>query len=264
MKSGLIVYSEIDYLRNIWFIDKCINELAKKNVSLIYMEEKMVLNYLSERSVDFVIYRARDWMILKQIQDQGIVCFNNYLVNQTANSKILTYAFLKENEIPCLASYLKLSAIKKFPCIMKKDNGHGGKEVHLISSKQEADDILLKYQDTYVYQEYYKNTGDIRLYVLNKQVVTAIKRSNATDFRSNYSLGGDIVAFNPNKEMKDIAIKIANLLDADYVGVDFLETENGYLVNEIEDPVGSRMVYQISDLDIINLFINCICQKLKI
>ena len=56
--------------------------------------------------------------------------------------------------------------------------------------------------------------------------------------------------------MVDAAVKIASLLKADLIGVDFLLTEDGYKIIEIEDPVGSRMVYKLKpELDIIKLFI---------
>ena len=58
--------------------------------------------------------------------------------------------------------------------------------------------------------------------------------------------------------MKDVAIKIAELLNADFIGVDFLLAEGGYKVIEIEDPVGSRMVYKTTDIDIISKYIDYI------
>ena len=55
--------------------------------------------------------------------------------------------------------------------------------------------------------------------------------------------------------MVDIAIKIAQLLEADYIGVDFLIKNGCFYLNEIEDPVGARMLYKASDIDALDLFI---------
>ena len=52
----------------------------------------------------------------------------------------------------------------------------------------------------------------------------------------------------------DTAIKIAELLDADYIGVDFLKVGDNWLVNEIEDPVGARMLFKASGIDAASLF----------
>ena len=55
--------------------------------------------------------------------------------------------------------------------------------------------------------------------------------------------------------MKDIAIKISEILDADYIGVDFIIYDKGFVVNEIEDPVGARMLLKANGVDAVSLFI---------
>ena len=262
MKSGLIIYNEVDYQRNIWFVNKCIDEFAKKNISLMYIEEKDVLNYLNGHTVSFVIYRGRDWTLLKRIKELGTVCFNKPFTNQVANDKYLTFSLLRENDIPCIESLLTIDEIKNYPCIMKSVDGHGGQEVFLINSKAEANDISKKYDKRFVYQEFCQNNGDVRLYLLNKKVLGAVKRSGGKDFRNNYSLGGDVSSYNPSREMKEAAEKIAKLLDADFIGIDFLISNEHFYVNEIEDPVGSRMLYKTSNIDIINLLVSFICERL--
>ena len=258
MKSGLIVYSEIDASKNKWFIQKCQEECSKKHISLVFKKEKETIDYINKNKVDFVIYRARNSELLKEIEDQGIRCFNNYFTNKTANDKFLTYQFLKENSFPCLDTFLNIDEAGSFPLVMKSRSGHGGTEVFLINNKEEAN----KTNDGYIYQRYIPNDGDVRLYVLNQQVIASIKRKSEQDFRNNYSLGGKVELFDAPKEMKAIALKISKLLDADYIGVDFLLTKDGYFVNEIEDPVGARMLYQTSDIDIVKLFIEDISKSI--
>lgn len=264
MKSGLIIYSDSDYRRNVWFVDKIINEFAKKDVSLLYIEEKDVLTYLNNSKVDFVIYRSRNWETVKQIEEMGIRCFNNSFTNHVSNDKSLTFELLNSNGVVCIHSFASLDGIKKFPCIMKSVDGHGGQEVFLINNKSEAKDISLKYKKRFVYQEYYKNSGDLRLYLLGKKVVAGVLRQNNKDFRSNYSLGGQVSAFVPPDEIQRIAEKISQIVDADFIGIDFLINDGRYLVNEIEDPVGSRMLYKTSQIDIVNLFVSYICLKIAI
>ena len=89
-----------------------------------------------------------------------------------------------------------------------------------------------------------------------------MKEKNNSDFRSNFSLGGEVKAYEPSQEMVDIAIKISKLLGATYIGVDFLIDGNQIYLNEIEDPVGARMLYKTSNIDIINLFIKEIKSQL--
>ncbi|NLB48601.1 MAG: alpha-L-glutamate ligase, partial [Erysipelotrichia bacterium] len=90
----------------------------------------------------------------------------------------------------------------------------------------------------------------------------SISRTNTKDFRHNYSLGGRVALFQPSEKLIQEAEAIAHHLNADYIGVDVLLVNEHHLFNEIEDPVGARMVYQVSDIDIISLFITFIKEVL--
>ena len=258
MKKGIIVYNKQDKELNQWFIDNCLNSLNNDNFSLFYKEEKEALDYINKNQVDFVIFRARDYELLNVIEARGIRCFNNALTNKIANNKYSTYQFLKEHGFPCLETFLDAKGLS-FPYVMKSVDGHGGSEVYLISSKEERKPDNKKY----IFQKYLPNNGDVRLYVLNGKIIGAVKRSNKQDFRSNFSLGGEVEAYEPSKEMTEIALKISRLLKSDYIGVDFIISDKEFVVNEIEDPVGARMLFKVSGIDAVSLFIEDIKNKLS-
>ena len=261
MLSGLIVYSRIDKDNNDWFINSCIERLSKLGLSLTYKDEDEVLEYIKSNQIDFVIYRSRNYQLLEKLALLGIKCFNNSFTNKIANDKYATYEFLESNKIPCLKSNLSFDKLP-LPFVMKSRDGHGGKEVYLIHEINEvkAHQIANK---KYIFQEFYKNDGDLRIYVLGKKVVGAVIRNNPSDFRSNFSLGGEVKAYEPNQEIVDTATKIAKLLDADYIGVDFLNVDGHWLVNEIEDPFGARMLYKASGIDITELLATYISASLN-
>ena len=256
MISGLIVYNSIDTSRNQWFIDEFLQKLNDEEVSLSFLDEDFLMEYVKTHKVDFVIYRARNYELVEALEQRNIRVFNNALTNKIANNKLLTYEFLKESKLPFIETSRKAEL---YPCIMKSVSGHGGQEVFLINNEEEKKSILKEHSNLdFIYQKYFSNSGDVRLYILNKSLITAIKRDNPNDYRNNFSLGGNVSKYDPSKEMKDVAIKIAELLNADFIGVDFLLTEGGYKVIEIEDPVGSRMVYKTTDIDIISKYIDYI------
>ena len=262
MINGLIVYNSLDQKKNEWFIDECIKKFNNNEFSLFYKEENEVLLYVENHKVDFVIYRARDYKLVEALEQKGVKCFNNSKTNKIANDKYATYLLCKEYGINCLETLLDLTTGLSYPFIAKSLNGHGGQEVYLINNEQERLNMLKKSQKQYIYQRYLPNCKDVRIYVLNNQVVGAVERKNNNDFRSNYSLGGEVKSFQPSQEMVDIAIKISKLLGATYIGVDFLVDGNNIYINEIEDPVGARMLYKTSNIDIINLFIKEIKKQL--
>ena len=263
MINGLIIYNSIDQKKNQWFIDECLENLNDDHFSLLYKEEKEVISYIDEHNIDFVIYRARDYRLLESIESRGIKCFNSGLTNKVANDKYVTYLLCKEQGFPCLETLLNKRGNLSYPIIMKSLNGHGGNEVYLINNEKEEENLRKKSQIDFIYQEYLTGAEDVRLYVLNHQVLGAVKRNNNADYRSNYSLGGSVNKYEPNQEMVDIAIKISRLLSATYIGVDFLLKNNQFCLNEIEDPVGARMLYKTSDIDIVNLFCKEIKSRLK-
>ena len=257
MKSGLIIYSSIDKEKNTWFIDKCIERFKKMGVSLKYKDEAD----LKEIQCSFVIYRGRDYRIVESIENRGIRCFNNSLTNRISNDKFLTYTFLKDKGILVLSSFSSPEEVGSFPLVMKSIDGHGGQEVYLVNSKEEAE-AHKKQNKRYVYQKYYPNDGDLRLYVLNKKVIGAVLRKSNQDFRSNFSLGGDVSSYEPSQEIVDTAIKVATLLNADYIGVDFIKADEKWYVNEVEDPVGARMLYKTTGIDVTSLLVDYIHKQL--
>ena len=261
MISGLIIYSGVDKDKNTWFINECIQRFADKGISLIYKDEKDIDKSFESQSFSFALYRGRNYRIVGFLENKGIRCFNNSLTNKTANDKYLTYLFLLEKGLKVIPTFSSLEELNYYPAIMKSVDGHGGQEVYLINSKEEAETFKKKNKQ-YVYQKYYPNNGDLRLYVLDKKVIGAVYRHNKTDFRSNFSLGGEVVNFKPDQEVVDAAIELASLLNADYIGVDFINIEGKWLINEIEDPVGARMLYKTSDIDVISLLVDHILRSI--
>ena len=262
MINGLIIYNLVDQQKNKWFIEECIKQCNNDKFSLLYKEESEVLSYLESHKIDFVIYRARDYKLVEFLEQKGIKCFNNSLTNKTANDKYATYLLCKEQGINSLETLLDNSDSLPYPYIMKSLDGHGGQEVYLIKNEQERLEILKKSQKHFIYQRYLPNSKDVRVYVLNNQVIAAVERENSKDYRSNFSLGGNVKAYQPSQEMVDIAIKVSKLLGSTYIGVDFLIDGDNIYLNEIEDPVGARMLYKTSNIDIINLFIKEIKNQL--
>lgn len=252
MISGLIVYNAIDTVKNQYFIDEFLQKLNDEEISLSFLDEEFLSEYIKTHKVDFVVYRGRDYKMVELLEKKKIKVFNNSFTNKTANNKYLTYQFLKENSLP----FIETSKDPFYPCIMKSVSGHGGQEVFLVHNEDEKSNIQKEHPNLeFIYQEYLENNGDVRLYVLNKSVITSIKRDNPNDYRNNFSLGGSVETYKASQEMVDAALKIAHLLNADFIGVDFLLTKDGFKIIEIEDPVGSRMVYKTTDIDIIAKYI---------
>ena len=58
-------------------------------------------------------------------------------------------------------------------------------------------------------------------------------------------MGGSVTSYQCDKEILDYVNQVVQVFDFGMVGIDFiLDEKNHWLLNEIEDVVGARMLYQ--------------------
>ena len=119
------------------------------------------------------------------------------------------------------------------------------------------------FNDRFLLQKPATNLGeDIRIYVLNKKIIASVKRKSTTDFRSNFCLGGTASLIESNEQQIEIVNKITANLDAHYIGIDFLVSNGQTFLNEIEDVVGARMLYTLTDINPAKKLMQSIMEKL--
>ena len=63
--------------------------------------------------------------------------------------------------------------------------------------------------------------------------------------------------------MLQMCAQIASLLKPALVGIDFIFHEGKTYINEIEDAVGTRMLYQYTDLQIVDMYMAYILEQLN-
>ena len=93
------------------------------------------------------------------------------------------------------------------------------------------------------------------------RVIASVLRTSKTDFRSNFSLGGEAALVEAPPEVLNMALKLSDYLLADYIGVDFIKDHGKWIVNEVEDAAGARMLYSLTDLDAADMYMCHICEK---
>ena len=165
---------------------------------------------------------------------------------------------------------------KKLP-VLKSVQGHGGEQVFLLETpngcrehfrmnghdKQKEDFGAKQYYkqlekaiagDVFILQEFLPigdMARDVRVYILGNKIYAAVLRQGKEDFRANYSLGGSAELFTLPEETVELVNRILTFCPLEYGGIDFILDKNDrWILNEIEDMAGARMLYQISDMDI--------------
>lgn len=257
---GWIIYNKEDAKRNENYIGWYIDKFKAENIELrlIYTDE-IKYNALP----DFAIVRTIRPNITKRLESLGVRCFNNSFVSEICNDKAITYKYVSENNIEILPTYYSIDEIKEFPVVIKPKNSHGGDRVNIAESFNELMKLMPLYDgDNFVIQAVASDRGkDVRVYVIGNKIITAMLRESEFDFRSNFCLGGSASVYNlSNDEIKKVE-KIISLFDFDFVGIDFVFNNGKIVFNEIEDVVGSRMVYSYTDIDIVDLYIKYILKK---
>ncbi len=265
---------------------------AKKNKRFLQMfQEKgrlygMEFSYCSIEEYqnhplpDFVLNRTRQPEVSRWYQKQKIPVYHRQELVRIANDKYATLQYLKE--------HLSESVLKKKWCpdsvlltkqevemvicskktlpenmVIKSLNGHGGNEVFLSHEPWQQ---VLQGQDCILQERIASKSQDLRVYILGGEIYQGILRTGKDDFRSNYSRGGRVEAFEPDSRQKQWIQLFVNAFPKEWMGMlgmDFILTEDGNLIfNEVEEMVGCRMLYQCTDKDIVKDYIGWLKNQL--
>lgn len=258
MVKGILVYTSADAEYNEWFIDHIIEEGRKCNLDIrLVLSDK---EEVSDNDIDFAIVRNRDSKLCKRLEENNIRCFNSSYVVNIGNDKWEMYKDFNAAGIPVM--YTQRTKLP-YPFVMKPVNGHGGENVYLIKNADEYESVISNIPDErqgdLIYQVIATEKGrDIRVYVVGGIILTAMERiavDTEKDFRSNYSLNGNAKEHALTDEELKLAAKVADHIKADFVGIDLIYNNGKPVVNEIEDAVGTRMLYSLTDIDPVREFV---------
>ena len=283
MKTGILVYDKADAEYNEWFINEIITKANGEDlkISLLLTETLDAVEDDSEllKNCDFAIMRNRNYKMSQYFESKGIKCFNSSPVCEIGNDKWEMYQQFCKAGIPVMYTQQKKLP---FPFVMKPRDGHGGKNVFIIKNAQEyeaalnticddyahmsdnSDKIKEFIAENYIYQFLASETGrDIRVYVLGDMILTAMERTASGDeFRANFSLGGSAKEHALTEEELRLAARVAKLIKPDFIGIDIIYNAGKPVVNEIEDAVGTRMLYKYTDIDPVKEYVSWIAKQL--
>ncbi len=265
--TAWLVYEKSGMLRNRRYIDFYFEEGKKRGVKfcLVLCDEP-----LPQGKPDFAIVRAMRPDVSKALEARGILVFNNSHVSEICNNKARTYEYLNSHGIPVIPWISAKQAdtppiITEYPAVIKPCCGHGGKNVTLVTNDNEylaARDAIAP--DEYVVQPLATGVGrDMRVYIIGNKPVAAVQRIADGDFRSNFSLGGRVEKSELTPDEVALVEKVCTLFEFGLCGIDIMYHNGTPVINEIEDVVGSRMLYATHDLNIVALYLDHIINTFR-
>lgn len=177
--------------------------------------------------------------IIRMLEKDGVFCTNakSYL-NWERMDKIKQHGVYVTNDIPIVATKVfntkeqVLITDFKFPLICKHAGGFQGKSVVKIDNRKNLEKFVKKKNEKnlgmYLWQDYLTTRWDLRVIVVDRVVVGAMKRSAVgKEFRSNFSLGGKVDSWQISEKEKILAEKVARVCGLDYCGVDIMKDVEG-------------------------------------
>ena len=258
-----------------------INEVV---VKIDRQKQDVVYNNRSLMNVDYFLPKidgkraAYGYKIVKAFDFSGIKHPYTAETLRIAHDKFLSTFVLKTHGLPVPETYAikslsSLKAVAKkldFPVIVKILSGSGGKGVMFVENEEQLMSVcgsMEALKQEVVIQEYIKNPGeDIRLLVLGNEAVAGMKRIACNgDKRANISAGGKGVLYEPDDEMKEIAIKTAEAVDARILAVDMVVDEKGNpFIIEINVNPGIRGLMKATDRNIAKMIVEFIEEEMGI
>jgi RimK family alpha-L-glutamate ligase len=280
--KGWLIYDAVGKQRNGWFIEQLCRAATKRGVDLSFVlasrlkfgvkdgKKALFLDGTLTPFPDFVICRTIFPLLSEFLEASGVKVFNSAQVSRICNDKRATHLYFADCGVQ-MADTFFLNGLTadasdlSYPAILKSVDGHGGKEVFWLSDPKDLAFHLQKMKGRdFLVQKPVTPGRDVRVYMLDGEILFSALRTCETDFRSNYSLGGRIAPYKPCEEMKRVAGIVYEQLKPFYVGIDFTFDSDGRpLLNEVEDVVGSRMLYQLTDLQLHELYIEKLIGKLN-
>lgn len=248
--KGLLLYQAEDLRKNQWFAARLCDAVRFHGLELTVATVDAISSVLP---ADFVINRSRNADISKQYESQGVRCFNRALITDITNDKWKTHCFLQRHGLPVAQTALcnhQTPSPKAYPVVCKPMDGHGGAGVQLVRNDVEYLAAKATLPEQFLVQQTMLQGWDTRIYVLGGKFYAAMLRTSHVDFRSNYSLGGEAKPVTLDDMQCEIVSQVIQRLQPDFVGIDLLRhPDGGYVIGEIEDAVGCRMLYQYTKMD---------------
>ncbi len=269
--KGYLIYDAPQIARNQRFIDFFLHAAKVRGVQLqLITVDQLACGirygqpFLLPEVPDFAVVRGMHPLLSRHMERCGVRVFNNSTVSDICNDKQKTHAYLTAHGIPMLdTGFVSINAPLHpfpYPVVLKASGGCGGRQVYLCEDEVIYLENLQKISpDTAVVQPLCDTPGrDVRVYMLGKTMVQAMLRYTDGDFRSNFGLHGTAQKHVLTTEQAKLVQRVSELFDFALVGVDMIFHEGRAYINEIEDAVGTRMLYQFTNLQIVEMYMDFI------
>jgi len=225
----------------------------RRNVNLVMLDDRQLRFNLKHRpEVDVIVERSinhsRALHALRLYQGLGVPCVNRYDVSLTCGDKILTAVALQEWAVAqpdlriAFTVESALEAIEElgYPVVLKPAVGSWGRLLSRVNDRDAAETILEHkavlgsyHHSIFFIQKYIEKKGrDIRAFVVGDDCIAAIYRSSA-HWITNTARGATASCCPITPKLGELCLNAAQAVGGGVLAIDLFESDDGYLVNEV-------------------------------
>lgn len=265
------------------------NDLKKRNFIVKYFVAKRFIANISNFEEEFKDLNPRIGLVrgigivpsqkiffrldlLSAIEKIGIKLINSRESLEIASDKFLSSLYLTVHKIPTPKTIIcenSIDALKAYEelgedILLKPLYGSKGIGIIRINNKDFAENVLNalgQLNEVFYLQEFVEHYNrDIRILVINNQVIASMHRIS-DNWKTNIHAGAHMRPLKINEELKELAIKAAEITKTDIAGVDIMESNEGYQVIEINSIPGFTALQKVTNINISKEIIDFVLAK---
>lgn len=229
--------------------------LEKFSIAVAGTKQRILYDGLEKERPDVVLFRCYDHELAEAFEKDHVAVINNLKSMKLSRDKWATHVLMNQYQIRqpetykfCgNRSYQQMRDFLGDVFIAKERQSSKGEGVFLIKDEEAFDDLLNRVaMEELIFQEFIEECSgeDIRVYVVGRDIIGAVRRFSESDFRSNFSLGGNGEAFPVDDELEAFVLRIVAASELEVSGIDILKANDGYMLCEINANAGFRTLYQ--------------------
>lgn len=219
--------------------------------------------------VDLVLDRclstSRSLYITRFCEAYGVPVVNGPETAETCADKVKNSLALASAGVPtpdtdvAFTTEAALESIENFgyPCVLKPVMGSWGRLMAKLESRSAAEAIL-EHKETlghYEHKVFYiqefvaKPDRDIRVVAVDGEPIAAMARSSE-HWLTNAAKGAETEVFDPDEEALDLVERASDAVGGGLLGIDLMETEEGYTVHEVNHTVEFKALNEVVGVDV--------------
>ncbi len=216
-------------------------------------------------AIDRCLATSRSLYVTRFLDAYGVPVVNSAETAELCSDKVKNSLALQEVDVPtpnttvAFTTDSALEAIEDFgyPCVLKPVVGSWGRLMAKVDSRSAAEAILEHkatlghYEHKVFYiQEFVEKPGrDIRVVATDGEPVAAMTRSS-DHWLTNAAKGGEVNQFEVDDEVADLVSRASTAVGGGLLGVDLMETGDGYTVHEVNHTVEFKALDSCVDFDV--------------